>query len=283
MFDNDHRANRQPGNIKAMHTNPILFTRFSPSRVTAAVTPALAILWILSTFGCNNNTPPSPRRQSPTTANAAKIPLDLIVVDRSGSTAYMRATQIALARAVYAYSGEWGEEAEIDVLDSQIAPVVERHTPQSNEPVPQYALDKLNAVEDTTQTDQSAGEKADDKGKAATGTKQSRAARTRPALLWKQLLSEIQNDSSDRPIRVFFLTDGDNDWAGDEKEIATDLAAIGRNPHVYITIAGLNMDNANSIRKQFAPFGDRFDCTIGPDRSQMVAAKDRLLEKGIGK
>ena len=182
-------------------------------------------------------------------------PLNIIAIDRSGSTNGMRPLQKECLDVVLAKAGKWSEEASIYVLDTELTCVREAKKVQRNEPISDYVTNKLKTPDGDT------------------------GHKTRPALLWKLLASEYSKEKSGRVIRVMFLTDGDNDWQKENKEIAESASSLSKNPNVFIAICGVTGQSHRNLKPILEPvLGKRIQFVIGNDRASLISSVTQLRE-----
>lgn len=83
--------------------------------------------------------------------------------------------------------------------------------------------------------------------------------RTRPLMLWQQMADKYSDtiDSPKQAITIVYLTDGGNDWADEAGKIPPLLARLAENPLVRVAVVGVNPELKPVIEKQFTAFGNR--------------------------
>lgn len=212
-------------------------------------------------LGCHSASNQSAKGSADTTPDIRKATappaINVFAVDRSGSTESMRETQKTVVTAGFARAGKWGEKVSIYVVDSKSAEVFAAQTVKRKEDPPPSALEELGTP------------------------KNNRGRGTRPALFWAQMASEYAAPKTAGTVRILFLTDGGNDQVEDAPKLTASVKQLAKNPHVYVALVGLDKDEAETLKKQFAPFGERFRYAIGPDASEMLKALSELRKNGV--
>lgn len=99
--------------------------------------------------------------------------------------------------------------------------------------------------------------------------------RTRPALFWEEMANRYPQ--SPTLVRIAYLSDGGNDFAGDLPRIETAARKLGGNPKVYVTIAGVQADQRGWLERAFAPLGSRFQIA---GRGEEEPAMEQWIAQG---
>ena len=186
--------------------------------------------------GCRSPAPPAagplpPGAKAPA---PAKPPLNVVAIDRSGSTAPMRNRQIDLLKQMVLEGRQRGERLTIWAVDNKAVSVLQPE-PMSDD----YVIRQAALVELKTPS-------------------KERATRTRPALFWEKMADEFSGPNAPNGIvRILYCTDGDNDWADEANDLKKAADRLAQNPRVFVSMAGLKPDATEPLKKQFAAFGDR--------------------------
>jgi hypothetical protein len=98
--------------------------------------------------------------------------------------------------------------------------------------------------------------------------------RTRPAVFWEQMASRYGNTQS--LVRIAYFTDGGNDWADEKKRVAAAASRLSGNPNLFITIAGVNPDQRTWLEDAFRPLDKRF--LISSKGEELDALRDWLTQ-----
>lgn len=192
-----------------------------------------------------------------TTSREKVPPLNIIAIDRSGSTQHMREAQIATLRAAFARAAKWGEVAAIYTVDRKTACVMAPAILKRGQSPPSSVLREMQT------------------------SNPERATRTRPALFWEEMVKEYATAKDGRLIRILYLTDGGNDWLEEDTRVSKAANELARNPNVYVALLGLHTDLYAPIQKQFSTFNEKNAVfSIGSDREMMIQGLSALREKG---
>ena len=167
-----------------------------------------------------------------TRATAPPKPLTLVALDRSGSTEAFRGQQRGFAMDSAMDALDRGNEYAGWVVDRAANCVYDPQVPGSTK-------------------------EFDDKFFAEFKTRRTKdASRTRPALLWEALADKYGGTSpvsGTQPVTVIYLTDGGNDWAGDEPRITQAVQRLAQNTRVRVALVGVNPELKSALEEQFAP------------------------------
>ena len=158
--------------------------------------------------------------------------INIVAVDRSGSTAGIRRNLRLLLVNAFNRSQDAGQQFAAWAVDRQ---AICLYGPRKAE------LDRL-PPEVQQQLEPGAAPKTE--------------TRTRPALFWEEMANRYPQ--SPTLVRIAYLTDGGNDFAGDLSRIQAAVQRLARNPKVYVTIAGVQADQRGWLERAFAPLGPRF-------------------------
>lgn len=162
--------------------------------------------------------------------------LTIVALDRSGSTENFRKNQIGFVSERMRYTSEMGTDFYLWTVDRQSVPRVGPGV------VDYDTLDTKKVVADlqTPPAKESVG--------------------TRPALFWEEMTLRYGGDqpsSGDRPVVIFFLSDGGNDYRADEARITRAVKSLSKNPHVKFAAVGVNPELRTDIESLLSPFGSR--------------------------
>lgn len=186
---------------------------------------------------------------------ATERPINVIAIDRSGSTEAIRPAQLRTLTAAFARAAKRREELTVYAVDRQSLCV---YSPRQ--------LKAADRVPDEVERQFAAG------GNAATRT------RTRPAAFWEQMAQTYATET--RPVRILYLTDGGNDWAAEARKLEGAVTKLAANPRVKVGVVGVNADQYRTLQAQFAAFGaERSVIRTGHDTPQMIAALDEWRKK----
>jgi len=222
----------------------ILKTAFISSVFRLLFASTTVILYAILVAGCSNST---------STGEEAKPVLNIIALDRSGSTQHIRPEQVKAFRAAFNQAAKWGEEVTVYVVDRKASCIFEKSPLKRGQKIPASVIKEL----ETPPSD--------------------RSTKTRPALFWEKVAEEYAT-KTDHKIRVVYLTDGGNDWYGEEKRVAEVANEIAKNPNISIALLGLSSELRDSVKEQFKAFDEsRLLIKIGADELRKGIAELRSL------
>jgi hypothetical protein len=207
----------------------------------------ILLLGFLALVGC------TPSRTA-TSEDPSKLPtLNVVAIDRSGSTANMRETQILALKSAFVRAADWGEEVAIYMVDREMTCLFSAEKINDDSRITKRVLDQLKEFD------------------------ASRSQGTRPYNFWKEM--EKQYAGKQKSVRILYLTDGDNDWKDDERLINRSLASISKNKNITIALLGLNKDAEEKIKSQFSCFGNRVTFSVGKEKAAIAAGITKWREK----
>ena len=175
-----------------------------------------------------------------------KLPaLNVVAIDRSGSTLNMRETQILALKSAFARAADWGEEVAIYMVDRETTCVYSAKKVSDDSRIPKDVLKKLKTTEGV------------------------RSNRTRPYLFWKEM--DKKRLDKNRRMRILYLTDGDNDWKEEDRLIDKMVRNLSLNKNINVALLGLNEDAELRIKSQFSCFEGRVSYFVGKDKAAISA------------
>ena len=209
---------------------------------------ALAVLALLTPLSCLTGC----GHKSNAGKLAGPLPINIIAVDRSGSTEKVRPDQLTVVNVAYRRAGKFSEKAAVYAVDSKSACVLTLAKVEANRDISPAVLKVL-------QTDKS-----------------HRSTDTRPAIFWEQMADLYAASPPDQAVRIIYLTDGDNDFPADEARIQAAIDRLSANQQVSVGIFGVTMDNNNKLQKQFQGFGSRATIVALNDKTAWLEGLNTL-------
>lgn len=184
--------------------------------------------------------------------------LNVIAVDRSGSTEAMRDVQKRVLTSAFFRAANYNEEVAAYTVDREASCVFAPQKLRPGQRVSDYVLEKLKTPS------------------------QSASRRTRPARFWTDMAAQYATPSPSRMVRILYLSDGGDDYS-EGKEITRAAAALAANPSVLVGLLGVVPSQARTLQQQFASFGEkRLILRIGNDLSAQMEGLSALRTQETG-
>jgi hypothetical protein len=183
-------------------------------------------------------------------SNRSAYPVIIVAIDRSGSTDAFRENYKLASMAATAYTADNRSLLGFYAVDRKAISIDEPH---------KYTVGGLTA---SVQAE-------------LASRPSQRSVGTRPLALWQEMTERFGNAKT--PVYIAFLTDGGNDFAGENKLVTASLKQLSTNNNVHVAFLGVNPELSTNARRDLQPFGERGLLTLQNGMASKEAIRADLM------